>query len=670
MKTNYFINNNKKQIGGYLSSSEQNKLDELSNWMFDDMIKTLYNHKYDVNTLNEQQKREIKSEFDTKKQEISQLWNKKEGIKKIGFDFDGVVHIDVTEPDAKGVRHPLNHDDPNPNPFSQMHDIIKSENSKGNEIFVITARDEKNYDLIRNYLNKNELDFINDDHIILLNNTPKSYALRKYEIQVFYDDSPNYINNIITNIDSLPYLETLYCVYPNKHNDNNFLENKIENHKIINMQQQQSEYAIYIVPDISESYTNCYPKWGGLHISLTGFSRHNEPQKIHNILSNLSKQSNNNWNPDTKSFSKDGKNIIIPSKTLNDISEELNKQNIKNIKGPKLGSNKYGWHIRIENTQIEKCKEFEKELISEKFNKWIYRIIEKDQFGNIKWSKQSYPVVKLQKVQHQKQLQPQVEQNRISILSYNISWEAMTANDGKPRGYDAGYCRKDGWQSEQKWNNNQCFDNVKNYILNKKADIIALQEATYWEQIQNNLEEKYKTLHHNPAVLIGKLGEDMVTFYNSDKFNFKNKIEHHFNSTGRPYQIIEFEHKLSKNTIIFVNAHCDHKHKQLEPCILQNTEFHKNLNTIIAGREHKSLHLIIVGDHNDDYSEGGPIVNGIKLHRDSSKTYTCCDQSSKGSNHFSKYDWILYNKGNINSISELKGITASDHLPVYGEIIL
>jgi len=480
---------------GLLNPKKEQILEDLKKEIFDNIVPDLLYHKYNIKPVqNYNDLVNLETKFKTKGQEAHNLWMKKispgpqVGAKKIGFDFDGVIHTDVSFPDPNGVRHPRNHNNPNPNPFFKMHNIIKDEYMKGNEIFVITSRHQHSHSLIRNYLNKYGMNFILDDHIIMLNNTPKSNALERYKIQVFYDDSPNYIKNIINNINILPNLETLYLVYPERHNTNNFIEQKIVNHKVINVQSP-------------------------------------------------------------------------------------------------------------------------------------------------------------------------VGANTISILSYNISWEAMTANDGINHGYNAQFCKKNGWKPNQKWENNKCFDNVNNYIKNKNADIIALQEATYWNKMK--WDDKYRSLSYKSG------SEDMVTLFNSNKLQFINKIEGDFSSGGRPYQIIEFEHKISKKRIIFVNVHCGHNEMK---CISRNSKFQYNLNTIIGGRDSNSLHIIIAGDHNDTYGLGGPIVNGIKFHRDTSRTHTCCDSSGNATNHGAgKYDWILYNKESIQSnVDKIK--IASDHLPVYGEI--
>lgn len=270
------------------------------------------------------------------------------------------------------------------------------------------------------------------------------------------------------------------------------------------------------------------------------------------------------------------------------------------------------------------------------------------------------------------------KQNKLSVLSYNISWEAMNANNPTDtkfhNGYDASKCRNTGWANipKQKWKNNKCFDNVINYINNKNADIIALQEAGTWDAIQTKINNQYSPIHHhspppNPGLPVGPKnwpGEDIVTFYNQQKLLLIRHIGSDFDDPGRPYQIIEFKDYATQKIIIFANVHCGHNSNH---CISNNQRFKTDLNNIIT--QNNDLHIIIAGDHNVNYLSG-PTINKIKFHRDTSTKQTCCDTSGNGTKFDYKMDWLLYNKNKIQSVSEQINVMASDHLPVYGEITL
>lgn len=90
------MNINKNSIGGLLTSNEEKELNQLSNWIFDDMIKILYNHKYDVNKINEQQKHNLKNDFYKKKQEALQLFDKKQA--KVHFQAPVQIPVQAQIP--------------------------------------------------------------------------------------------------------------------------------------------------------------------------------------------------------------------------------------------------------------------------------------------------------------------------------------------------------------------------------------------------------------------------------------------------------------------------------------------------------------------------------------------------------------------------------------------
>ena len=155
-----------------------------------------------------------KNLYDKYNAKVNKLKKQIGGGKNIGFDFDGVFHIDVTPHDQNGHRHPFDHYEPNPKKFDKIHNLIKNKYENGNTIYIITARDNKSKNLIRNYLNNHGMQFVDDDKILCNGSKPKSETIREYEIAEFYDDSQINIDDIMKNKYKLDKLEKLFFVNP------------------------------------------------------------------------------------------------------------------------------------------------------------------------------------------------------------------------------------------------------------------------------------------------------------------------------------------------------------------------------------------------------------------------------------------------------------------------
>lgn len=111
--------------------------------------------------------------------------------KAIGYDFDGVLHTNVGEPDNYGQRHPNNYDYIDPKyAFSLIIDKICNEIEKKTKIYIITARDENSLTIITNFLNKTKLKKkIPDNNIFFTRNTNKKKIIYNLKLDEFYDDS-------------------------------------------------------------------------------------------------------------------------------------------------------------------------------------------------------------------------------------------------------------------------------------------------------------------------------------------------------------------------------------------------------------------------------------------------------------------------------------------------
>jgi len=132
-------------------------------------------------------------------------------VKRAAFDYDGIIHRDVSQPDENGQRHPI----PGLGPeeykrFEAIYKIIQEKQTSGYEIYIITARDKFFEPSIKSVLTRFGLSNIT----IVTNSSPKSKALRTLKINEFYDDSDSNLREIVDNISTLPDLKKLYKGMP------------------------------------------------------------------------------------------------------------------------------------------------------------------------------------------------------------------------------------------------------------------------------------------------------------------------------------------------------------------------------------------------------------------------------------------------------------------------
>lgn len=139
--------------------------------------------------------------------------------KNIGYDFDGVLHIDVGKMDKNLQRHPIHM-----GPYQPFPEIIKKINYQlleGHRIHIITARHDtiNNYVTIVDHLTKCiKKRFIKDIQIHFTNHKSKVDIISKYEINEYYDDSCYRLSEIqtIRDNDKLPLLNRVFLVIPEK----------------------------------------------------------------------------------------------------------------------------------------------------------------------------------------------------------------------------------------------------------------------------------------------------------------------------------------------------------------------------------------------------------------------------------------------------------------------
>ena len=141
----------------------------------------------------------------------------------VGFDFDGVIHINVTQSDRYGQRHPSIPYNEIPNdPFYRILNLIKLYHAYDYNIYIITSRNSSSKQLIEDTIDKFNLSkFICSDNIITTGdkyNGDKVEILEKFNITDFYDDSIKIFKSIIIakNNNKLDKLSNCYMTIPEK----------------------------------------------------------------------------------------------------------------------------------------------------------------------------------------------------------------------------------------------------------------------------------------------------------------------------------------------------------------------------------------------------------------------------------------------------------------------
>lgn len=162
----------------------------------------------------------------------------------------------------------------------------------------------------------------------------------------------------------------------------------------------------------------------------------------------------------------------------------------------------------------------------------------------------------------------------INILTYNLCWGCMTANDKSKFDRTAEYlavkCQHALLTSKQ----HQCATNIINNIAlafakntrSGKCDILAMQEATNWRLVYDGLKaHKLSTraglaelgyIHHLTRTETGALAE-LCTLYNRTRFQLKSVVIGDIGN-GRPFQIIRLWCRVLRQELIVINIHNSH----------------------------------------------------------------------------------------------------------------
>ena len=259
----------------------------------------------------------------------------------------------------------------------------------------------------------------------------------------------------------------------------------------------------------------------------------------------------------------------------------------------------------------------------------------------------------------------------ISLLSYNVSWEAMTG-----KGLKAETC----YDASGNDYINVCFNNVTKVLTSVSADFILLQEAS---GLQNLQIPGMKRINHKSGY------EDQVTFY-KESFGLKEWVGGEF-ERGRPYTISLFETLSDNSEIVIINVHLQ------EPLSRRNMSAYETSN--ISGETYEQMNgrlkytelqlmenkptalindalkknttkIIIAGDFNYDFGATAfPIkLFGKNFNKEPASLKTCCNFNLNGSEHVNAYDHVLFTDNitltGLNSPADNLS-KYSDHSPIY-----
>ncbi len=116
--------------------------------------------------------------------------------KNVAFDFDGVIHVDVSPTSESGNRHPTfsRHLPAAPNKFRKIIKLIHKYHEHNYNVYIVTARMSNAREMIKQTLINYGVKHIIPDHHLyftgdLNQNGDKVSTLEQLNIRDFYDDS-------------------------------------------------------------------------------------------------------------------------------------------------------------------------------------------------------------------------------------------------------------------------------------------------------------------------------------------------------------------------------------------------------------------------------------------------------------------------------------------------
>lgn len=150
---------------------------------------------------------------------------------------------------------------------------------------------------------------------------------------------------------------------------------------LINQTPTKYRYGVYIVPKLkpdNQKLHDCNPKWGGLHVTLLGFSS-KHPDLRRNIKK-TSRAGMNKWRMDTKTIEVRNNAVYFRSATLDKVANHLSKSGFQKIKGKFFSG--LDWHITFADCQIPHNIDEILKRVS-----WSFVIVKEENNGTYSWVK-------------------------------------------------------------------------------------------------------------------------------------------------------------------------------------------------------------------------------------------------------------------------------------------
>jgi hypothetical protein len=277
---------------------------------------------------------------------------------------------------------------------------------------------------------------------------------------------------------------------------------------------------------------------------------------------------------------------------------------------------------------------------------------------------------------------------KFKVLSWNLSWGAMTANEDSKNDKSAKFLAYHKCAEITKYNklhNSKiptCLDNVINFLISDDYYIIGLQEVVNFTKLKRALKNNYHSIS-------SKSGPATITTFYKKIFkyldHYEGSIEH-----GRPYHVIFFYYL--NNYFIVINLHNSHHCNKYQLETILSTGINRiNIDILL-----NDFHIIAIGDFNDhgkyNYWLGlkpfrslksniNDTLKKAKIKSELKPPNTCCVGSKKlrETKGEDKYygDYILVNS-KLNLKLKLPNTNifnynanyypTSDHLPIIGYI--
>jgi hypothetical protein len=311
---------------------------------------------------------------------------------------------------------------------------------------------------------------------------------------------------------------------------------------------------------------------------------------------------------------------------------------------------------------------------------------------------------------------PTKDESPIGVISYNISWEAMTGSATGTAGDLGQHCATQSI-GHTVGAPTTCLYNVQDFLQKEVNDpsknicFIGLQEAALWKTIVKDKGVLQKMRYVQHSIKKDTYDVDLCTLYDATKFKVLGAKWGNLVAVGdvRPYHII-FLRRISNDAIyIFINLHNGHTEDKdkLEKALTRDIDnyidlengtniYFENIQVVKKIKKTSGIitsdpFVIVVGDTNDKDASNRQFYKGIQPFKNSSITFlkaitvktdnqppnTCCNTQRKTKNDSMLGDYIMINNKlkyiveNIipdNFEVDYTVNPTSDHLPIYSSL--